>query len=134
MTRRNKIRLAVSWWKAIQSQEWHRLRGEPPKSADLSSAYSFDAINHLYNECSLREAGIAEFFAEGNIVPLTIIYEDFIQQYEPTVRAVLDFLKLDSDSVTIDPPLLDPTADPVSEEWVQRFRAERQSGWQNRGW
>src|SRR5215510_6292771 len=35
MTRRNKVRLAVSWWKAIQSQEWHRKPGESSKSAGL---------------------------------------------------------------------------------------------------
>ena len=29
MTRRNKVRLAVSWWKAIQTQEWHREKGSP---------------------------------------------------------------------------------------------------------
>lgn len=63
MTRRNKVRLAVSWWKAIQSQEWHRVRGEKPKAVDLTEAYSFEAIKHLYMECSMREAGIQEFFA-----------------------------------------------------------------------
>ena len=31
-------------------------------------------------------------------------------------------------------PPLSPTADSVSEEWVQRFREEHQDNWQNRGW
>src|SRR6266508_4052780 len=60
MTRRNKVRLAVSWWKAIQSQEWHRINGTPPKFVDLRDAYDFDAIHHLYDEGSMREAGIQE--------------------------------------------------------------------------
>ena len=55
MTRRNKVRLAVSWWKAIQSGEWHLMAGEHRKQADLSNAYSYDAINHLYDECSMRD-------------------------------------------------------------------------------
>jgi LPS sulfotransferase NodH len=134
MTRRNKIRLAVSWWKAIQSGEWHLSSGEQKKPIDLSNAYSFDAINHLYNECSMREAGIQEFFAEGNITPLNIFYEDFVQNYEQTVRSILDYLELDSQSVTIAPPALTQLADAVSEEWAQRFREERQNGWTNRGW
>ena len=134
MTRRNKIRLAVSWWRAIQSGEWHIPTGELRKQVDLSNAYSYDAINHLYNECSMREAGIQEFFAEGNIVPLNLFYEDFVQEYEQTVRTILDYLELDSRSVTIAPPALTKTADAVSEEWVQRFREERQNGWTNRGW
>lgn len=134
MTRRNKIRLAVSWWRAIQSGEWHVSTGEPRKSVDLSNAYSYDAINHLYNECSMREAGIQEFFTEGNISPLNIFYEDFVQGYEKTVRTILDYLEVDSQSVTIAPPALTKTADTVSEEWTQRFREERQNGWINRGW
>jgi LPS sulfotransferase NodH len=134
MTRRNKIRLAVSWWRAIQSGEWHVPHGEQRKPVDLSDKYSFDAINHLYNECSMREAGIQEFFAEGGITPLNIFYEDFIQNYEGTVHGILDYLELDSKSITIAPPALVKTADAVAEEWIQRFREERQDGWINRGW
>ena len=134
MTRRNKVRLAVSWWKAIKTEEWHRLSGVPPKAVDLSDGYSYEAIHHLYQECSLREAGIQEFFSEGQIVPLTIVYEDFIQEYEKTVRNLLGFLGLDVDSAEIPPPSLARTADEVSEDWVQRFRAELQDGWSNRGW
>jgi trehalose 2-sulfotransferase len=134
MTRRNKVRLAVSWWKAIQSQRWHLLPGAFPQTVDLTEAYSFDAINHLYCECAMREAGIQEIFSEGNIAPLTIVYEDFIQEYEKTVRKVLNFLDLDAIRIEIPPPHFVPTADALSEEWVQRFRRERQEGWVNRGW
>jgi LPS sulfotransferase NodH len=82
----------------------------------------------------MREAGIQEFFSEGNIVPLTIVYEDFIQEYEKTLRKILEFLELDPNNVEIPVPSLSPTADSISEAWVQRFRAELQEGWTNRGW
>ncbi len=134
MTRRNKIRLAVSWWRAIQSSEWHLPTDEHRKPVDLSNAYSFDAIDHLYNECAMREAGIQEFFTEGNITPLNIFYEDFVQNYEGTIRTILDYLKIDSQSISIAPPALTKLADDISEEWAQRFREERQQGWTNRGW
>ena len=134
MTRRNKVRLAVSWWKAIQSQEWHRVSGEAPKLVDLSSAYSFDALLHLYEECSMREAGIQEFFAEGSIIPLTIVYEDFILNYKETIRNMLDYLGIDHSSIQIPPPPLERTADEISEQWVQRFRQELQKNWGNKGW
>ena len=134
MTRRNKVRLAVSWWKAIQSEEWHLPKGEERKQVDLSNAYSFEAINHIYDECSMREAGIQEFFTEGGTSPLNIFYEDFIQNYEGTIRTLLGYLELDSQSVTIAPPALTKLTDDDSEEWVQRFREERQDGWTNRGW
>lgn len=134
MTRRNKVRLAVSWWKAIKTAEWHRLPGASPKPVDLAEAYSFDAIHHLYCECSMREAGIQEFFSEGGVIPLTIVYEDFIQEYEKTVRKILAFLGLDGADLEISPPSLVRTADAISEEWAQRFREELQESWSHRGW
>jgi len=134
MTRRNKVRLAVSWWKAIKSQEWHRVAGASTPAIDLSAAYDFEAIHHLVDECLMREAGIQEFFSEGSIIPLTLVYEDFIQEYEKTLRTVLDFLELDTISLKIPPPALARTADDISEEWVRRFREELQTGWVNRGW
>jgi trehalose 2-sulfotransferase len=134
MTRRNKVRLAVSWWKAIQSGTWHLQPGERSKPVDLTQAYSYAAINHLYNECSMREAGIQEFFSEGKIAPLNIFYEDFIQQYEETIRKILDHLELNSSSLPIAPARLAPTADGLSEEWIQRFRQEHQQDWTNLGW
>ena len=134
MTRRNKVRLAVSWWKAVKTAEWHRLPGASATLVDLSDSYSFDFIYHLYLECSMREAGIQEFFSEGGIVPFTIVYEDFIKEYEPTVIRTLAFLGVDAANREIPPPSLEPTADDISEEWVQRFRGELQEGWTHRGW
>ena len=132
MTRRNKVRLAVSWWKAIQTQEWRRKQGQLPASIDLKDKYSYEAIAHLFAECSMREAAIQEFFDLGAIVPLTIVYEDFILSYEETIRSILNYLELpDAETVTIAPPPLQKLADDVSENWVQRFRQERQQGWQH---
>ena len=82
----------------------------------------------------MREAGIGEFFSDGGISPLNIFYEDFVQNYEETIRTILDYLELDSTSAAISPPALIKTADSISEEWVQRFREERQENWTNKGW
>ena len=131
MTRRNKVRLAVSWWKAIQTQEWHRKQGQQPSAVDLKDKYSYDAIAHLFAECSMREAAIQEFFSEGSIVPLTIVYEDFILNYEATIRSIMEYLELPSANISLASPSLQQLADDVSEEWVQRFREEKQTGWTN---
>lgn len=132
MTRRNKVRLAVSWWKAIQSEEWHREQGKLPVAADLKDKYSYEAIAHLFAECNMREAAIQEFFDEGSIVPLTIVYEDFILSYQQTIKNILKYLELsDVENISIPSPPLEKLADKISEEWVQRFRRESQQGWQN---
>lgn len=125
MTRRNKVRLAVSWWKLIQSGVGHRMAGEASGGVDVSDKYSFEAIENLVFQCVLREALIDEFFREAGIVPLTVTYEDFELDYTGTVRDVLDHLGLDSD-VEIAPPAREKLADEISEGWVQRFRKEKQ--------
>lgn len=134
VTRRNKVRLAVSWWKAIKTGEWHRKRGSPARANDVENAYSFEAINQLFHESVMREAGIQAFLSEAGAAPLTVVYEDFIRDYEGTVLRVLRHLGLETASARIAPPRFQKLADEVSEAWVQRFREERQRGWENRGW
>jgi trehalose 2-sulfotransferase len=134
MTRRNKIRLAVSWWKAIQSQQWHRLHGAPAQAVDIADRYAPEAIDHLLAESVMREAAIQEFFAQGRIVPLTVAYEDFVSKYEETVFAILGWLGLDAATATVAPPAYEQLSDAVSEDWVQRFRRDKQARWKNRAW
>ncbi len=134
MTRRNKVRLAVSWWRAIQSGEWHRPSGEVALAADLEGRYSFEAIDHLFAEASLREAMIEDFFEEAGLTPMTVVYEDFIRDYAGTIRQVLGFLGLDAPEVAVPPPTFEKLADASAEAWVQRFRQERQAGWPNPAW
>lgn len=67
-------------------------------------------------------------------MPLTIVYEDFIADYEGTVLKVLEFLDVESAGVAVSPPSFDPIADEISEQWVQRFREECQRDWENVKW
>jgi LPS sulfotransferase NodH len=126
MTRRNKMRLAVSWWKAIQSQEWHRAHGAPPKDADIAGRYAAAAIEHLVIESMMREAAIQDYFSEAGIVPFTVIYEDFVSTYERTVVEILTWLGLDPAPIAIAPPAFERLSDDLSEEWVERFRRDKQ--------
>jgi LPS sulfotransferase NodH len=134
MTRRNKVRLAVSWWKAIQTQEWHRKYGAKPTNKDVSDRYSFDAIDKLYAESVMREAGMQEFFTEAHIVPLTVVYEDFVRRYEITVFEILAYFGISSEGVTVTSSYYEQLADDISEEWAQRFRQEKQDRWEHIGW
>jgi trehalose 2-sulfotransferase len=134
MIRRNKLRLAVSWWRAIKSGEWHRRRGQPASAADLSAGYDLRAIDRLMQEAVVREAGIQELFSEAGIVPVQIVCEDALLDLGATVNTVLralDLPRVDGDFSGID---LEKTSDQLGEEWVQRFRADRQDGWTDRAW
>ena len=132
-TRRNRVRLAVSWWRAVVSGEWHRAQGGESTAPDIADRYDFAAIDHLFAESALREATIEDFFAAATISPLTVVYEDFIRDFAGTVSSVLVYLELERPA-TLQPPAFQQMADARSEEWAQRFRTERQAGWDNPAW
>ncbi|GGD59757.1 Stf0 family sulfotransferase [Paenibacillus nasutitermitis] len=134
MTRRNKVRLAVSWWRAIVTGEWHREYGGKPQEHEIADKYNIDAISHLLMESTMREAAIEDFFTESGILPLTIVYEDFILDYEGTVLKVLEFLGIPLNNIHISPPSFDKLADDTAEQWVQRFRDECQKNWEDKRW
>lgn len=133
MMRRNTVRQAVSWWRAIQSQAWHRPVGDDEAPPPDEDAYDFDAIDRLVDEVAMREAGIQAFVGEAGIVPLTVVYEDFVADYAGTTRRVLAYLDLDT-TISIPPPAFERLSDAVAEAWVQRYREQRQAGWTYRGW
>lgn len=132
LTRRNKIRLAVSWWKAIRSGEWHRKAGEPPTDVDLEGGYDAEAIGRLTMEAVCREAGIGERLRAAGIVPLVLTYEDMVVDLQRALDSVMNHLELPI--VPAPASGLAVTADELSERWVQRFRRDAQRDWPNRGW
>lgn len=132
ITRRNKVRLAVSWWRAIQSGEWHRQHGAPALDVNLRDAYDFWAIDHLVDEATMREAGIAELLASSRIAPLTLTYEDMVTSPQEALQQALEYLDLPQ--VPLPAPGLACLADELSEDWTQRYRKKKQKKWTNRGW
>ena len=136
LSRRNKVRLAVSWWRAIQDHQWHleanAEKNTPPEW--YADQYNYDALLHLFKESSLREAAIEHYFTTNGIRPLTIIYEDFIRNYEGTLRDILNYLGIPSVKVKFKAPFFQKTADEHSEIWVERLRKDIQDGWDNVAW
>lgn len=130
MTRRNKVRLAISWWRAIKDQVWHIKAGNKHQNDAnfFETNYDFDALNQLLKESVLRECYMQEYFSTYGIKPLTIVYEDYIQDIPGTVKRVLDFLEIEYDELKIAQPYYNKLADDGSEQWVQRYRADLQKG------
>jgi len=136
ITRRNKVRQAVSWWKAIVTNEWHRKQGDPSNTQmdRLSDKYDFNAIKHLFLEISLRESKIQAFLDEGGCSALTIVYEDFIHDYTGTIQKIGQYLGQDMQNIPIAQPYFKKLADDISDEWTERFRIDVQKDWDNIIW
>jgi LPS sulfotransferase NodH len=126
MTRRNKVRLAVSWWRAIKSGEWHRASGAPAPTLDVVDKYDYDAIDYLRLEVDTRESLIHDLLARWSVAVHTIVYEDLVAHYDATIRGVLDFLQIpDRENARIPAPAFAQLADDLSDAWCERYERER---------
>ena len=125
LTRNDKVELAISWWKAIQTENWHRRIGDAsPKTVEDDLTYSFDAIDHLRNEAMEREALILEFIGGFTDCHLTLTYEDLVADPNETVRRVLRYLDVEAGG-PIGRIGYEKLADEHSREWVKRFNAQQ---------
>ena len=136
MSRRNKVELAVSWWKSLCGAPFHLAADGtllpwqsqmPEAPGNLVERYDFDSIRGLVLECERREAGIERLLNDLGVPPMHVVYEDFIGAYSETVRRVLRFLDLQYNA-DIPEPLLKPTADEVNKVWVSRYLHDVEAG------
>ena len=125
ITRRDKVRQAVSLARAIQTQAWWA-QMEPVRDPQ----YDFAAIDRLLQLVTLHEAGWQRFFTAHAITPFVVVYEDFVHHYEKTTFDILDFLALPCPATLRipEPKLMQRQADELSEQWVEQFLAEKAAG------
>ena len=146
LTRRDKVRQAVSWLIAFQTNVWWvRSHGEPRlvqliQSVNKPSAvqrkepeYDFERIDALVQEIVRREAAWQDFFRQQNVLPLTVVYEDFVGDCEGTILLLLEHLGVDAPkdlSLRLAKCSFQKQASSISDEWVRRYLEEKRSGWQ----
>lgn len=116
--REDVVAQAVSWARAIQTgyyHHWNRPEGE--------AAFDFDQIDALVREASLNAASWRRWFAENDIEPLSVRFEELVANKEGVTGSVLRFLEIEL------PPKAEISAqtmqagDSVNAEWVARYRA-----------
>lgn len=126
VTRRDKVRQAVSLWKAIQTEAW---RGDAnPK--DHEPRYHFEALDHLVKMLQDHDTSWEAFFSANGIEPLTIVYEDDLAAHGPeqAVRRVLRHLELPIPPGWSAPEHMQRQADERSERWVAQYREHAGAG------
>jgi LPS sulfotransferase NodH len=122
ITRTDKVRQAVSLWKAVQTQAWRRDRGSDGVPAQpVEPAFSFRAINYLVRLLTAHDASWDAYFLGLGIEPLKVSYEELAEQPAPVVHRVLDHLAIDAPSpLDLGAPRLEAQADELSEDWIRR--------------
>ena len=125
LTRRDKIRQAVSYDRAIRSGVWWSIRTSPngTRQTPAPPPFDFEQIDEWVARLTQFESSWRRHFQRVGAKPFEIAYEDLVANFEPTVRAILRFLDLPcSKEVLIAPPRLERQADQVTEEWVERYQ------------
>jgi trehalose 2-sulfotransferase len=120
ITRQNKVRQAVSLWKAVQTQAWKREPGEEvERSVEL--VFSFRAINYLVRLLTAHDASWDAYFLGLGYEPLKVTYEELAESTDAVIRRVLAHLGIPApEGLSVEAPRLSVQADEVSEEWVRR--------------
>lgn len=125
LTRRDKVRQAVSYHKACQTDAWWQKEGlQPPRRPGTVSEPSFDPhnIERLENLLAANEQNWQTYFQQAGVEPLVIFYEDLAADYAGVIRQVVGWLGVPCDqSFHIPPPALVKQADSVNEQWIERY-------------
>ena len=120
ITREDKVRQAVSLWKAVQTQAWRRENGDR-EAAAATPVFSFRAINYLMRELTAHDASWDAYFLGLGRPPLKLTYEELAADQGPVVRRVLEHLGIPAPQpLKLPEPRLSVQADEISEDWVRR--------------
>lgn len=124
ISRRHKLRQALSKVRAAQTGLW-KIR-ETAATELAEPTFEPDLIEQSLAEIAYLDQLWEKFFAEIGVQPYRVEYEKLCQDYEGTVRGVLDYLGISLPRDThIGPPVTVRQADELSRAWEKRILSER---------
>jgi LPS sulfotransferase NodH len=140
VVRANKVRQAVSLWKAVQTATWRQTGGDvgdpvrgipedsdvPPYKSFLDEhlpplRFNFHAISHLLGQILQNEARWDAFFEHVRIRPVLVLYENFAADYERSTLNVLEQLDLELPEGFRFEPRMKQQSDGINDDWARRF-------------
>ncbi|MGE5213613.1 MAG: Stf0 family sulfotransferase [Nitrospirota bacterium] len=127
IVRLHKLRQALSTARALQTGLWKVQEG---KRVLREPEFDPDLIEQSLHEAERQDKLWDHFFRRIGIKPFEVEYEKLCQDYERTVRAVLNFLRIKLPAgERVGPPVTTRQADEISRLWEERFIAERPSAY-----
>lgn len=123
ITRRDKVRQAVSWMKFLQGSAWYWEKDDPQCVEGLE--YRPDIIRAAIEQTKVHDSEWRVFFRESGLAWTEVVYEDFVDAYEETAVKIVDYLGVPRpEVVSFGPRRLRRQADDLSDRWVARYLAE----------
>ena len=137
VVRANKVRQAVSLWKAVQTATWREDQasakaasieeeGAPPHRGFVAERrpqlrFHFRAIDHLLGQILAEEASWDAFFEHSEIEPVLVLYENFAATQETSALNLLDRLGLSPPADFAFEPRMKRQSDRVNDDWTKRY-------------
>jgi trehalose 2-sulfotransferase len=137
VVRANKVRQAVSLWKAVQTATWRENQANA-KAASLEDGdsppyrsfieehrpqlrFHYRAIEHLLEQILIEESRWDAFFEHCGIKPVLVLYENFAADYETSALRLLERLDLSPPDDFEFEPRMKRQSDNVNDDWVKRY-------------
>ena len=132
ITRRDKVRQAISYLRALQTRIWGWNQSDGPPTPEREPEYSFEKIDLLLQQYVLYEAEWQDYFQEANIAPFVVVYEDLCLKYEETAIQILEYLNVPIPAdLQFGPRRMAQQADQLTEEWVEKFKSRKAKDLEN---
>ncbi len=120
ITRRDKVRQAISWMKFLQGAAWY-WEDEKPQQIE-NWAFKPDVIREFIIQTATHETAWQAYFRKNAIQPYIVVYEDFVTAYEKTAEEIVAYLGIDRrEKIVFGKRRLQKQADTLTEEWVERY-------------
>jgi LPS sulfotransferase NodH len=123
--RDDKLRQAISMWKAKQSKIYNSLQEGERSSDAVELVYDFDEIRKTKQRFESEDAQWGQFFADNGITPVEVHYEAFAEDHEAGVVDILQQFGIAlPEDFEVKPITYRKLADAINEEWRERYLAE----------
>jgi trehalose 2-sulfotransferase len=121
LTRGNRVRQALSHYRARRSGIWARL----DDAVEPAVRMDFAEVDAIIDRNITRDAQWISFFARAGVEPIRVTYEDLVADYGGTVRETLRSLALPGPLPAIPPPVLRKQSDAWTDEQVEAYEHYR---------
>lgn len=117
LRRRDVTRQGISLARAIQTNSYNS-RMKPSKAP----VYNYHQIVQCIREIRIDAKGWETYFQQRKIEPYRVVYEEFVNRQQETVKGILEYLGID---IPVDFQITTATqqkqADSITEQWVEKF-------------
>jgi trehalose 2-sulfotransferase len=126
LNRTDTVRQAISWHRAIETNEWFRLANECPSNGDAWDSPDFQQIRWLEDLIIDHQSKWHDFFAASNISPFKMDFDEFIARPDDAVRETLRYVGADYPlELPIPAGDIQRQSDARTDRWVRGYERVR---------